>query len=205
MLKILVEAGARENILDGSSQTALDVAVLNGFSQGVEFLLQNGWLADLENEFANTPLIYATTQNFTTIARRIVQYDISSIYHANERNCSPLLLALEAGYFDLAMFYIKAGGSLLDRSYELNMGVYLTYNHGYIELMEALLVDGANCKLIYYISFENLEKPNHVESMALLASWGVDPAIRRSGCPTSKYFLTKFKLEAIVSECRTFH
>uniref|UniRef100_A0A0R3TA16 ANK_REP_REGION domain-containing protein n=1 Tax=Rodentolepis nana TaxID=102285 RepID=A0A0R3TA16_RODNA len=180
-LKILLKAGAKVHYKDGRFQTALHVAVFCGFSKGIKVLLQSGCPADLENHLGYTPLLYATILNFSSIARFIVEYDIASVYHVNEHEFSPLLMALETRHLDLAMFYIKAGGSLLDRSYELNMAVYLALNNGYVEVMEALLVHGANAvskyKLHYAVKPDTPKRPNYVENVALLASWCVDPTI----------------------------
>lgn len=159
VLKLLIASGVDINLETDDGLTALHIAVKKGYTQMIRELAQAG--ADIEKATK-----YIRTKGYRSIHLAVLRNKIESVreliilgVNINSRiqksnGPTPLMLAAQLGYEDIAKFLIESGAdcnvSLAKHRFSTQKcnALYYAYINGRINLVTPLLTAGSDCEIV---------------------------------------------------------
>lgn len=104
IVKILIDHKALVNIRNRDGETALMLAIMNGYDAVVEHLMAHDASLEVCDNYGNTPIFYACTygreQSVEMLMRQGVIYEI-----ANRHGDRPIDIAINKGFDDIAALF----------------------------------------------------------------------------------------------------
>ncbi|CAH0387286.1 unnamed protein product [Bemisia tabaci] len=143
LIKILLDKGVSIDEKNQHCQTPLLIAIEKGFVEIAKFLVKNGAQVNAANNGnSDTPLHFAVQHNSSELVEMLVKCAV--VDAMNEKHQTPLLLAAEKGYVEIAKLLLMNGAqvngtNVSDRDTPLHLAV----QNNCIELVEILLEQGA--------------------------------------------------------------
>lgn len=104
IVKLLIDHKALVNVRNRDGETALMLAIMNGYDAVAEHLMANDASLEVCDNYGNTPLFYACTYGRKHIAETLMRQGI--IYDiANRHGDRPIDIAINKGFEDIAALF----------------------------------------------------------------------------------------------------
>ena len=117
--------------------TALHKATSEGNLAMAAYLIRNGAQTEVEDNFGNTPLIYAAIKNRLEVAKLLISNG-APMNKPNRRGITPLSMAALQGSFDVVKCLITNGADMNSTL------LHLSAKSGNLNVVKYLVINGAN-------------------------------------------------------------
>lgn len=172
MLKEALSNGANINLKMTFNVSPLHLATGKGHLDIVKHLITNGAYVDEKDDADATPLDYA----FRAEQFDIIKYLITTCNPANSRNSTPLTIAAELGWLEIAQRLIESGAAVNAQDINGCTALERAASQGYLEIVKLLIANGANVctKNCTSIPLGSASYKGHLEVVKYLLKSGAD-------------------------------
>ena len=179
MTRLLLEYGANPSPKD-FLVSPLWAAACNGHLAIVDELLRHDVNIDVvDRTFGRSPLMMACTNEFTTVARRLIDHGANPNLE-NSHGATPLFYAVEREAPETVRLLLENGAAIEHRDHDGDTALTVACVHGHAEVVEMLLRAGARHDVALPDGTSPLQiakEEGHHEVVELLKRYGaIDPA-----------------------------
>ena len=182
-VRVLLEHGARKDILDNAGQSPLHNASRHGHLDLVEILLEDGMDVNLRNGDGVNPLIVASRRGNLEVARFLIERGADHVTCRDKRGWSALHSAARYGHLNIVRLLLNLGSDVQDRSLSNETPLIVASTGGHVEVSRFLINHQADVNSTAdggYTSLLAASQYGHVDVVQLLLDRGADVNCRNA-------------------------